>query len=830
MSLPPRGSVSGTVLVVVCVVICHTEAQPLDTMRRICILQGNSSRDQIHVLPMFKTVEDRLRFQLEAFEHSPLYVSHAIEPSVVRELFTETDVIAALERRYSQMLENPKGGSQHHSTTIDGIKTELNEVFEPSSKAGASLEKQIGRSIRSQALQLLSGRNSLVLHSQHDHLRKVAAVTNAIYSSLFVTSEVNVYVSPPKSTPALRLHHDVMDVFIIQVNGKKTWNIYPPVMPLPLFDQHPETMNNFAHSVLQRAKEHELWASTNGHLTPYPEFANSTTLPVQLTLGPGDILYLPRGTPHHAVNADSDTPTGVKSGIRGGPKAGLGDIQSESSVHMTVGLVSMPYIVEEFIHTGLHFLVEGEAISSEQEDELHQIVHNLATGSRDEDDALYTSAQNEYHAAHFSSDEFSISEGATVMRSTFMGFLFAPRTFAPVYSPCLKKKNIATSGKEEKVVTQLFCSTVSAGADTSEEEVLRGATPGSAQETLTLAKSLEERRMQLQKAQIRKIHTAVHAVAFHAEQKFGTSMANIIRKNFNVGQDVRISNTKKGLVAHVSDSPSFEESVYSLSSESHQTIRYTMQVGAFIQAKKFLSFVTPEHSRPARSAAEYPIEPVDFDYRMSSYDESEIGKKYSGTWKNDTRPFLSLVTKPKELEDIDIEETLYRRRSDIAALVIPADNGIDFWDDIMSQLHYVPQLAKSNMTDLAGVDFTHRRLVGNLEDHKKYAVWVQGHAPTIAPRFLAKLAEAALVHPPGIPFTPIDLCLDVMSARRLNRQDMRLSSEYTVDDFDRDYSVCLSEKVQAITKIAVSSLSQLSAIGVDSGNWPDPDPVKTWSG
>eukprot|EP01138_Halocafeteria_seosinensis_P014961 gb/GECG01015272.1/.p1 GENE.gb/GECG01015272.1/~~gb/GECG01015272.1/.p1 ORF type:complete len:143 (+),score=6.65 gb/GECG01015272.1/:1-429(+) len=68
MSLPPRGSVSGTVLVVVCVVICHTEAQPLDTMRRICILQGNSSRDQIHVLPMFKTVEDRLRFQLEAFE------------------------------------------------------------------------------------------------------------------------------------------------------------------------------------------------------------------------------------------------------------------------------------------------------------------------------------------------------------------------------------------------------------------------------------------------------------------------------------------------------------------------------------------------------------------------------------------------------------------------------------------------------------------------------------------------------------------------------------------------------------------------------------------
>lgn len=146
----------------------------------------------------------------------------------------------------------------------------------------------------------------------------------------------------------------------------------------------------------------------------------------------------------------------------------------------------------------------------------------------------------------------------------------------------------------------------------------------------------------------------------------------------------------------------------------------------------------------------------------------------------------------------------------------------------MSQLHYIPQLSKTNATDLADVDSTHRRLVDDIEDNKKYAVWVQGHAPTIAPRFLAKLAEAALIQPPGIPFTPIDLCLDVMSARRQSRQDTQMSSSYTVEDFDRDYSVCLSDKVKAIARIAVSTLSQLSAIGVDSGSWPDPEPIKTW--
>src|SRR5438270_3075944 len=32
-------------------------------------------------------------------------------------------------------------------------------------------------------------------------------------------------------------HHDTHDVFVLQVDGCKRWNIYPPVHPLPLADQ-----------------------------------------------------------------------------------------------------------------------------------------------------------------------------------------------------------------------------------------------------------------------------------------------------------------------------------------------------------------------------------------------------------------------------------------------------------------------------------------------------------------------------------------------------------------------------------------------------------------
>ena len=57
-------------MVLLLVLAPSATSQPLTSMRRICKLRRNATLDQAHVLPVFRTAEDRLRFQLEAYEVS----------------------------------------------------------------------------------------------------------------------------------------------------------------------------------------------------------------------------------------------------------------------------------------------------------------------------------------------------------------------------------------------------------------------------------------------------------------------------------------------------------------------------------------------------------------------------------------------------------------------------------------------------------------------------------------------------------------------------------------------------------------------------------------
>lgn len=472
-----------------------------------------------------------------------------------------------------------------------------------------------------------------------------------------------------------------MYLLLIQAHGKKTWNLYPPVFPLPLADQFPEQFPNFEYSVLQRAKEHEQWSSGDGHHTRFSEYANSSSLPVQVTLGPGDVLYLPRGTPHHAVSSDQDIQSGVKQGVRGGPKSSAGDTGSQTSIHLTVGIVSMPYTVEEYLHSGVEVMREQGQITEEQTGSLHQMLENMARGKFDEEEPNQATLQNEYHFNHLDDEDFVISDSTSLLRSSFLFSLFAPRTFSPVYSPCVKKMNIVPDGDDEKAVVELYCSTLSAGSDTSEEELEVATGRQQTGSTISTVQSLEERKTELQAAQIRKLSAAIHCFSFQVEQIYGAGLAQSLRRHFHVGTNVKITNTKQGLVARVSNSPSLEESISGHASVCTDTDspKFTVHIGAFLFAKKFLSFVVPEKSRPKSSSVDYSVEPVSFDYKMASYEEGEIGKKYYDNTKNDSRPFISLLERPQHLEDIDIENTWYRRRSDISALVIPADQGADHW-------------------------------------------------------------------------------------------------------------------------------------------------------
>jgi ribosomal protein L16 Arg81 hydroxylase len=74
-------------------------------------------------------------------------------------------------------------------------------------------------------------------------------------------------------------HWDTHDVFVIQLLGKKRWQVFKPTWPLPLSHQKSEGIDQSAQSTLGA-----------------PE--------LDCELHPGDLLYLPRGWWHQAIPAD----------------------------------------------------------------------------------------------------------------------------------------------------------------------------------------------------------------------------------------------------------------------------------------------------------------------------------------------------------------------------------------------------------------------------------------------------------------------------------------------------------------------------------------------
>ncbi len=95
---------------------------------------------------------------------------------------------------------------------------------------------------------------------------------NRIQAELGFYAQANAYFTPPRSQ-GFALHYDVHDTLIVQIEGTKEWQVYDPVVPLPL------ELQPFSASM------HE------GKLGP----------PHAYQLAAGDSLYIPHGFPHFAL-------------------------------------------------------------------------------------------------------------------------------------------------------------------------------------------------------------------------------------------------------------------------------------------------------------------------------------------------------------------------------------------------------------------------------------------------------------------------------------------------------------------------------------------------
>jgi ribosomal protein L16 Arg81 hydroxylase len=112
----------------------------------------------------------------------------------------------------------------------------------------------------------------------------------------------NIYVTPGNAI-GFSPHYDTHEVSVLQIAGSKHWRIYPPPLPLPHRSQ------------------------------PFDPRSYAASFPaVELDLGPGDLLYLPRGFVHTTTTSES------------------------SSVHVTLGVTVYTWVelLTEWVHSSRH--------------------------------------------------------------------------------------------------------------------------------------------------------------------------------------------------------------------------------------------------------------------------------------------------------------------------------------------------------------------------------------------------------------------------------------------------------------------------------------------
>ena len=118
---------------------------------------------------------------------------------------------------------------------------------------------------------------TLVIQAMHHWWPTLATFCRSLEATLGHPAQANAYYTP-RSAQGLPIHHDTHDVFCLQIAGEKRWLVYEPVWELPLKNQR------------------------------YDSKLGAPGEPVlDVTLRPGDTLYLPRGWLHEAKTSDTDS-------------------------------------------------------------------------------------------------------------------------------------------------------------------------------------------------------------------------------------------------------------------------------------------------------------------------------------------------------------------------------------------------------------------------------------------------------------------------------------------------------------------------------------------
>ncbi len=114
---------------------------------------------------------------------------------------------------------------------------------------------------------------TVVIMSMQQRWRPIAALCRHFEAIFHFPVHANMYLTPP-GAQGFDVHFDTHEVFVLQLEGAKTWRLYGAPRPLPLVD---EKLN-----------------------VPRNELGS----PREIRLDAGDLLYIPRGFVHEAFTSD----------------------------------------------------------------------------------------------------------------------------------------------------------------------------------------------------------------------------------------------------------------------------------------------------------------------------------------------------------------------------------------------------------------------------------------------------------------------------------------------------------------------------------------------
>jgi len=163
-----------------------------------------------------------------------------------------------------------------------------NEVFREGEASMARAEPKLSESAylnrngvldRGQAARLFQQGATLILSQLHTRLRPLADLCRALEADLSCHVQTNIYLTPP-TAQGFQTHYDNHCVFVLQVEGEKRWRLYDSPVGAPYRGER---------------------------FTPGQYAAGEPSQ--ELVLKPGDVLYVPRGLMHDAVNEGSDAPS-----------------------------------------------------------------------------------------------------------------------------------------------------------------------------------------------------------------------------------------------------------------------------------------------------------------------------------------------------------------------------------------------------------------------------------------------------------------------------------------------------------------------------------------